>query len=53
MNAIINEEMTLDEKLAAIDAELAKHTTGMNLSDVGEMLIATDPAELTMCVGCQ
>ena len=58
MNAstIINDTMTLDEKLAAIDAAMASAqqqaqddaaTKGMNI------VAPLDPADLTMCIGCQ
>ena len=51
---IITDDMTLDAKLAAIDAALAEtqtvvvdgreYTVGIDLAD---------PADLTMCTGCQ
>lgn len=55
MNAtqILSDDMTLDEKLAAIDAAMAsalaaaQATTGQNVS------APVDPADLTMCLGCQ
>jgi hypothetical protein len=56
MNAatIINDSMTLEEKLEAIDNEIAKRQNGMSLSEVGEMMIApVDPASLLICEGCQ
>ena len=57
MNAstIIHDSMTLDEKLAAIDAAMAAaqavaddqaHASGMIAAPL-------DPADLTMCEGCQ
>ncbi len=61
-NAIINEEMSLDEKLAAIDAAM---TAAMaNASDDAQQGTATgkfataaaapvDPADMFMCIGCQ
>ena len=52
-STIINDSMTLEEKLAAIDAEIAKHDQGMSLTDVGNLLIPTDPSTLVMCEGCQ
>lgn len=54
-NAIISEEMSLDEKLAAIDAAMAaavvnaQKTSGAN----GATDAPLDPADLTMCLGCQ
>ena len=54
-NAIISEEMTLDEKLAAIDAAMA--TAVANAQEVGtstgNVAAPLDPADLTMCLGCQ
>lgn len=50
MNAIINNNMTLDEKLAAIDAAL------LNAEIVAAADPATapiDPASLVMCESCQ
>jgi len=57
MNAstIINEEMTLDEKLAAIDAAMAQaQSTADNKSaELGVDSVPLDPADLMMCEGCQ
>ena len=50
MATIITNEMTLDEKLAAIDAALATATLKVTDS-LG--LAPVDPADLTMCMGCQ
>jgi hypothetical protein len=60
-NAIINEEMSLDEKLAAIDAAMAAAMA--SASDdaqspaTGKLATAAaapvDPADMFMCVGCQ
>jgi hypothetical protein len=52
-SAIINDSMTLEQKLEAIDAEIAKAEKGMTLTEVGQLLIPTDPATLVMCEGCQ
>ena len=53
-NAIISEEMTLDEKLAAIDAAMANAmATAQEKSTATGISVATDPADLTMCLGCQ
>lgn len=57
MNAstIINEDMTLEEKLAAIDAALLAQQA-QNDEDAkasGQIAAPIDPADATMCVGCQ
>lgn len=49
MNTIINEEMSLDEKLAAIDAAMAVATVKTQVSGTAPV----DPADLFMCTGCQ
>jgi len=58
MNAttIINDTMTLDEKLAAIDAAMAnaQQQAQDDASARGLSMDAPlDPADLTMCAGCQ
>lgn len=58
MNAstIINDSMTLDEKLAAIDAAMAaaQQQAQDEAAAQGISLAAPlDPADLTMCEGCQ
>ena len=57
MNAaeIINDEMTLEEKLQAIsDAmEQAQSTANEEAKKRGEVAAPIDPADLTMCEGCQ
>ena len=57
MNAsqIINDEMTLEEKLQAIsDAmEQAHSTANEAAARRGEVAAPIDPADLTMCEGCQ
>ena len=57
MNAttIINDNMTLDEKLAAIDAAMANAQAQANeeASNSGFSAAPLDPADLTMCEGCQ
>lgn len=50
-NAILNEEMTLDEKLAAIDAAMANAQAQAQQANPGAAPL--DPADLTMCEGCQ
>lgn len=57
MNAstIITDEMSLDEKLAAIDAAMANAQAQANDDAASKGLFAAplDPADLTMCEGCQ
>ena len=57
MNAstIINDTMTLDEKLAAIDAAMANAQSMANddAAARGTMAAPLDPADLTMCESCQ
>ena len=57
MNAstIIDENMTLDEKLAAIDAAMssAQSTADDQASANGSMGAPIDPASLTVCDGCE
>lgn len=53
MNAsqILTEEMTLDEKLAAIDAAMAEAQVEHAKKFPGDAPL--DPADLTQCEGCQ
>lgn len=57
MNAsqIINDDMTLEEKLQAIsDAmESAQTEANQRAAANGQIAAPIDPAELTMCEGCQ
>jgi hypothetical protein len=57
MNAstIINDTMTLDEKLAAIDAAMANAQAQANDDAAAKGVVAAplDPADLTMCDSCQ
>ena len=58
MNAstIINDNMTLEEKLAAIDQAMAAMSgkTKQVTNDDGTVTnVPLDPADLTMCEGCQ
>lgn len=57
MNAstIINDEMTLDEKLAAIDQAMknAQEQANEEAASRGSVAAPLDPADLTMCEGCQ
>lgn len=54
-NAIISEEMSLDEKLAAIDAAMANAMTQAqdDAAKRGAVFVQPDPSDLTMCEGCQ
>ena len=54
-NAIISEDMTLDQKLAAIDAAMANAVAQAqdDASSKGFAFVQPDPADLTMCEGCQ
>jgi hypothetical protein len=57
MNAstIITNEMTLEEKLAAIDAAMAnaQAVADDQAAASGAVAAPLDPADLTMCEGCQ
>lgn len=57
MNAsqILTDDMTLEEKLAAIDQAMASaQITAKNKAEASGVAFAPlDPAELTMCEGCQ
>jgi len=57
MNAatIINDEMTLEEKLAAIDQAMAnaQDQASQDAAARGTFAAPLDPADLTMCDGCQ
>ncbi|MEO5950739.1 MAG: hypothetical protein ABIQ04_04805 [Candidatus Saccharimonadales bacterium] len=57
MNAsqIITEDMTLEEKLAAIDQAMANAQEQANeeAASRGTFAAPLDPADLTMCEGCQ
>ncbi|HMM61976.1 MAG TPA: hypothetical protein PKC86_00270 [Candidatus Saccharibacteria bacterium] len=57
MNAttIINDDMTLEEKLAAIDAAMAnaQAQADEDAAASGGFAAPLDPADLTMCDSCQ
>jgi len=57
MNAstIINDNMTLEEKLAAIDQMMAtaQADAQAKATATGAVVAPFDPAYLTMCEGCQ
>lgn len=54
-SAIINDDMTLEEKLAAIDAAMANAQAQADddAAAKGQVAAPIDPADATMCVGCQ
>jgi len=52
-NAILSDEMSLDEKLAAIDAAMASAVTNAQQTSSTGFSAPLDPADLTMCLGCQ
>jgi len=54
-NTIISDDMTLDEKLAAIDAAMASAMAQAQsvAAKKGITNVQIDPADLTMCEGCQ
>ena len=54
-NNIINDDMTLEEKLAAIDAAMAnaQAQASEEAAANGHAVAPLDPADLTMCEGCQ
>jgi hypothetical protein len=57
MNAstIINDDMTLEEKLQAISDAMDQAQTTANeaAAQRGQVAAPIDPADLTMCEGCQ
>jgi hypothetical protein len=54
-NAIINDDMTLEEKLSAIDAALkkAQEVAEEQAKKNGTVSAPVDPASLTICDGCE
>lgn len=54
-NSIINDEMSLEEKLAAIDQAMANAQAQANeeASASGMTAAPLDPALLTICDGCE
>lgn len=54
-NTVIREDMTLDEKLAAIDAMMQDAVFAAQQADGSSSSVSApvDPADLTMCLGCQ
>ena len=57
MNAsqIITDDMSLEEKLAAIDSAMAQAIVKAqdDATQSGNPYVPLDPADLTMCEGCQ
>lgn len=54
-NAIIDDTMTLEEKLSAIDAALkaAQEQANEEAKQSGVVSAPLDPASLTICDGCE
>jgi hypothetical protein len=54
-STIINDQMTLEEKLAAIDAAMADAQVQADQAAAARGMIAApiDPADLTICDGCE
>ncbi len=55
-NTIISDEMTLEEKLAAIDAAMANAQAQANeeaQANGGQVAAPLDPSLLTICDGCE
>ena len=53
-NTIIKDNMSLDEKLAAIDAMMANAVASAQSGASNSASDApVDPADFTMCLGCQ
>jgi hypothetical protein len=54
-SAIINDEMTLEEKLAAIDAAMAnaQAQADEDAASNGGVSAPVDPQDFLMCEGCQ
>ena len=54
-NAIINDDMTLEEKLSAIDSALkkAQEVAEEQAKSNGTVAAPVDPASLTICDGCE
>lgn len=54
-NSIITDDMSLEEKLAAIDAAMANAQAQANEEAAATGMVAApiDPASLTICDGCE
>ena len=51
-NNVINDNMSLDEKLAAIDAAMKTEAVEFNKNNGRPLDAPVDPADLTTCEGC-
>jgi len=52
-NTIINDSMTLEEKMKAIDAAMILAAEKFNRDNGRSIDAPVDPADLTVCEGCQ
>lgn len=54
-NSILNDEMSLEEKLQAISDAMEQAQSSANEAAArrGDIAAPLDPADLTMCEGCQ
>lgn len=50
---IVNDQMTLEEKLAAIDAAMTSGAQEFNKKNGRPLNTPVDPANLTICDGCE
>jgi hypothetical protein len=51
-NTILKDDMSLEEKLAAIDAMMASQTKTVTVNGKTEQ-VPVDPSDALMCEGCQ
>lgn len=53
--ALLNDDMTLEEKLSAIDQAMknAQAAAAEQAKANGQVVAPLDPADLTICEGCQ
>ena len=52
-NVINDNDLTLEEKLAAIDAAMKTEAVEFNKKNGRALDAPVDPADLTMCSGCE
>lgn len=52
-NTILNDDMSLEEKLAAIDAAMQNAQSAQASGEGAAIDAPVDPADLFMCEGCQ
>ena len=52
-SAIITDEMSLEDKLKAIDVAIEAAKVDFNKNNGRQADAPVDPADLTMCEGCQ